>query len=68
MRSVAGPFPMVVHYLFDAENGGTRVRVRNQGGAGGLMRLLDPLMGRMVNRRVAADLKTLKRLLEADDG
>jgi len=64
MRSIAGPFPMVIHYHFDQAGDGTDVRVRNQGSTGGFYRLADPLMGRMVQRRVAGDLKTLKRLLE----
>ena len=65
MQSIAGPFPMVVHYQFDAVVEGTRVRVRNQGSSSGFFRLADPLMGSMVRRRAAGDLKTLKRLLES---
>ncbi len=68
MRSIAGPFPMIVHYQFDDVAGGTRVRVRNQGASSGFFRLADPLMGRMVRRRVAGDLTALKRLLESDAG
>jgi len=69
MRAIAGPFPMVVHYQFQQAGDGTHVRVRNQGSTGGFYRFADPLMGRMVRRRVTGDLKTLKRLLEsAGDG
>lgn len=66
MKTVRGPFPMVVDYHFDdAGEGATRVRVRNRGGKGPLFALFGPLIGRMVNGRVQGDLEQMKRVLEA---
>lgn len=66
MKTVSGPFPMVVDYHFDdAGDGHTRVRVRNRGGKGPLFALFGPLIGRMVNGRVQGDLEQMKRVLEA---
>jgi uncharacterized protein YndB with AHSA1/START domain len=65
MRTIAGPFPMVVHYQFDRAGDGTLVRVRNQGSTGGFYRLADPLRGRRVRRRDTGDLKTPQRLLDS---
>jgi hypothetical protein len=67
MRTVSGPFPMEVdYYLEDAEDGRTRVRVRNRGGKGPMFAIFGPLIGRMVNGRVKGDLEQLKRTLEAE--
>ena len=66
MRAVSGPFPLTVHYEFAGADGGTRARIRNQGDASGFYRLAAPLLARLVQRRVARDLKTLKALLEAE--
>lgn len=66
MRTVEGPFPMVVTYSFqDAGEGVTLVSVRNEGGAGLVFTLLQPLIGWMVNSRVKGDLALMKRVLEA---
>ena len=66
MRAVEGPFAMATRYEFeDAGEGRTRVRIRNRGGPGGPLRLLDPLMGRVVRRQVGKDLGRLKVILEA---
>ncbi|MGD9935765.1 MAG: SRPBCC family protein [Dehalococcoidia bacterium] len=67
MKTVSGPFPMVVDYHFDdAGDGHTRVRVRNRGGKGPLFALFGPLIGRMVNGRVQGDLEQMKRVLESE--
>lgn len=65
MRSVTGPFPMATRYTYEATPQGTRMRIRNAGGPGGPAGLAAPLMGWFVNRRVAADLRRLQRLLES---
>ena len=66
MRSVEGPFAMATRYEFtDAGEGRTRMRIRNRGGPGGVMRLLDPLMRGMVRRQVGKDLQRLRRILES---
>jgi hypothetical protein len=66
MRTVAGPFPMLVDYRFeDAGPGATRVSVQNRGGSGLLFTLFGWAIGRMVNGRVKGDLARLKRALES---
>lgn len=66
MKTVEGPFPMVVTYSFeDAGAGQARVNVRNQGGTGLVFTLFGPLIGWMVNSRVKGDLKQMKRVLES---
>ncbi len=64
MRSVKAPFPMTVTYEFEDADGGTRVRIRNQGDASGFYRVAGPLLGAAVRKGVAADLARLKELLE----
>ena len=66
MKTVEGPFPMVVTYAFAAEDGGTSVTVRNQGGEGPLFKLFGRQIGWMVNSRVKGDLKQMKRVLESN--
>lgn len=65
MRTVEGPFPMVVTYRFEEAAAGTKVSVRNQGGEGVMFKLFGWLIGRIVNSRVQGDLEQLKRVLEA---
>jgi uncharacterized protein YndB with AHSA1/START domain len=66
MKTVAGPFPMLVDYRFeDSGKGATRVSVRNRGGKGVMFRLFGWGIGRMVNGRVKGDLAQLKRVLES---
>jgi len=64
MKTVAGPFPMVVTYTFAPEDGGTAVTVRNRGGEGVLFKLFGRAIGRIVNSRVTGDLRQMKRVLE----
>ncbi len=66
MKTVEGPFPMLVTYTFDPEDVGTVVRVRNQGGEGVFFRLFGRPIGAMVNSRVKGDLQQMKRVLEAE--
>ena len=66
MRSVKGPFPMRVRYEFEDADGGTRVRIRIQGGATRFYRLAAPLISRRVKRNVQNDLRSLKELLESE--
>jgi uncharacterized membrane protein len=64
MRSVEAPFPMTVTYEFEDAGGGTRVRVRAQGDAGGFYKLAAPLLSLAVRRGIERDLVNLKRALE----
>jgi uncharacterized membrane protein len=66
MRSVKAPFPMTVLYEFDhADGGGTHVRIRAGGDAGGFYRLAAPLLDRAVERGIHGDLARLKQILES---
>ncbi|HSJ73218.1 MAG TPA: SRPBCC family protein [Miltoncostaeaceae bacterium] len=68
MRSVRGPFPMDVTYAFADAGPGTRAAIRVRGEARGAFRLAGPLLGPIVRRSVAADLRRLKALVEGHDG
>jgi uncharacterized protein YndB with AHSA1/START domain len=67
MRSVKAPFPMTVSYEFLPVDGGTRVRIRVEGDAGGFYRLAGPLLSRSVKRSVSGDLARLKGVLESGE-
>ena len=65
MRTVEGPFPMVVTYAFEGlDSDRTRVVVRNEGGTGIMFSVFGPLIGWMVNSRVKGDLRQMKQVLE----
>jgi carbon monoxide dehydrogenase subunit G len=69
MRSVKGPFPMVVTYAFgDEPDGATAVTVRVQGEPGGVYRIGASLMELQVRRAIRDDLRTLKALVEGCRG
>src|SRR5215208_5861422 len=57
MRSVQGPFPMRVTYEVDDADGGTEVRLRNEGDASRAYRLAGPLLARAVRRATQGDLE-----------
>src|SRR2546421_12188927 len=44
MRSVVAPFPMRITYSFQDRDGGTLVRNRVRGGAGGFLSLASPVL------------------------
>ena len=65
MKSVKGPFPMIVTYRFEPDGDArTRASVRVQGTASGHYRIADFLMAPMVRRNVSGDLKRLKKIIE----
>jgi hypothetical protein len=64
MRSVKAPFPMRVVYELEDVPGGTRMRIRAAGDAGGFYRIAGPLLGAAVRRGIEKDLAELKRLME----
>jgi hypothetical protein len=59
------PFPMTIDYRFSSSGGTTRFEQWLQGGPGGVMGLLDPLMAAMVRRNVRGDMQRLKAILES---
>ena len=65
MHAVRSPFPMDVTYELAPNGRGTRATIRIQGEARGMYGLLGPLTPVMVRRSVQADLRRLKRALEA---
>ena len=66
MRTVDGPFPMETTYTWNsADEGATRMSLRNRGGATGLMGLLGPLETIAVRRATAKDLRRLRAILES---
>ena len=67
MRSVRAPFPMAVAYEVSDTRDGARARVRVDGDASGFYRLAGPLLNLQAARAIAADLRRLKALLEAEE-
>lgn len=65
MRAVKSPFPMRVDYVLEPCDGGraTTASIRIRGAGGGMYRLPGFLLGPMVRRSVAADLRRLRRLV-----
>ena len=64
-KVVSGPIPMEGRYTFNSAGVGTKIDFRIQGEPGGLFRLAEALLGRMVKRQIEADMSNLKDLLEA---
>jgi hypothetical protein len=66
MHALESPFPMDVDYRLEPLDAGRRTRasIRIRGEGRGMYGLPGPLMGPMVKRSVAADLKRLKAIVE----
>jgi uncharacterized membrane protein len=65
-RALGGPVPnQRWDYTFQEVAGGTRLRRAVEAEVGGILKLLEPLQKRVVQRQLRKDLKTLKDLLEA---
>ena len=66
MSTADGPFAMETSYGWeDAEPGTTRMSLRNRGEPTGLSKISAPMMAGAIRRANQADLRRLKRLLEA---
>jgi uncharacterized membrane protein len=65
-RAVGGPIPnQRWNYTFEEVQGGTRLSRAVEAESGGILKLLEPLQKRAVQRQLRKDLQTLKDLLEA---
>ena len=62
--SVDEPFPMQIRYELADEGGGTLASIRARGDAGRFFRIAGPLLGLMVRRNIARDLRAMKARLE----
>jgi hypothetical protein len=57
--------PVHLNMTFDpTPTGGTLVRFRAHGGLGGPLKLVQPLVGRMLRKQFTEQVATLKRVLE----
>jgi hypothetical protein len=66
MRTAQGPFPMETSYEWSpADDGGTRMTLRNRGEPRGFAGIAAPLMTASMRRANTKDLARLKQLLEA---
>jgi uncharacterized membrane protein len=65
MSTAEGPFPMETTYTWsDAEDGGTRMTLRNRGEPAGFSRVAAPVLARAMRSANEKDLRRLKELLE----
>jgi uncharacterized membrane protein len=65
MSTSEGPFPMETTYAFaDAEDGTTRMTLRNRGEPAGFAKVAAPLIARAMKRANGQDLRRLKAILE----
>jgi len=60
----SGTLPLRAQRIFEPVEGGTRVTVLLKAEPGGLFKLADPLLARLVQRRIASDLANAKDLIE----
>lgn len=68
MRAVRSPFPMAVDYHLEPLGPDrTRASIRIRGEGSGMYALPGPLLGPMVRRSVAGDLRRLRAIVEAAD-
>jgi uncharacterized protein YndB with AHSA1/START domain len=62
---VEGPYPIDGTWSFEPEGDGTRVHFVAEGNLRGVMRMVEPLVKRMLGRRMAGYHANLRRNLEA---
>lgn len=65
--TTSGSFPATMRFTCDPNGAGTRVTHEVKAEVGGFIRLAEPLVRRILARQTAADLETLKDLVEAGE-
>ncbi|HEX7291068.1 MAG TPA: SRPBCC family protein [Conexibacter sp.] len=72
LRILDGPLPVDGRFVFAPASagagGGARVEVHGSGAPRGVLRVLSPLLGRVLRRQFAAHLAALKQVMEASGG
>jgi carbon monoxide dehydrogenase subunit G len=63
-RGKSGPAEVQMRFTLTEEGSGTRVLQSAEGETGGVFKLVDPMVARTMKKQFAADLETLKTLLE----
>jgi carbon monoxide dehydrogenase subunit G len=66
--TIEGTFPITVTRTVVADGAGCLISADVRGDAGGLFRLVTPLLRALVRRSVAGDYRRLKQLLESSGG
>jgi uncharacterized protein YndB with AHSA1/START domain len=67
MSTAQGPFPMETTYTWeDADEGATRMTLRNRGEPSGFQKIGAPVMARAMRRAMTNDLERLSAILAAD--
>jgi hypothetical protein len=67
MSTSEGPFPMETTYTWqDAQNGSTRMTLRNRGEPAGFAKVAAPVMARAMRGAMNKDLRRLRDLLRVD--
>ena len=64
-RMKLGPAQVIITATMEAANGGTKVTIVQEGETGGLLKLADPLVARSLKKQLAADVETLRTLVES---
>jgi len=63
-RMDRGAMRGLIRFTLEETGRGTRVMLVSEGETGGLLKLADPVVARTLKKQFAADLETLKTLLE----
>src|SRR5215208_7562077 len=64
-KSISGPVPFEVQFIYETTTGGTQVIVIAEAQPSGLFKLAGPLVMRLRKRQFASDLATFKAMIEA---
>jgi hypothetical protein len=64
-KTMSGPLQIKFWRTFERVDGGTRFAVRYEGEARGFLKLIWPLLTKMVIRQQGGDMRNLKELMEA---